>query len=96
MPTGSHTGTLPTSGSLLGFESGSVITSVAGCGNTLEIRVCNLTGAPDTAIVDFGTDVTAEEVDLAGRKTADTKVSGGKVTVELDAHQIKGIKISLA
>lgn len=97
MPTGSHTGTLPTSGSLLGFESkGSVITSVAGCGNTLEIRVCNLTGAPDTAIVDFGTDVTAEEVDLAGRKTADAKVSGGKVTVELDAHQIKGIKISLA
>lgn len=95
-PTGSHAGTLPTSGSLFGFESkGSVITSVAGCGKALEVRVCNLSGERDTATIDIGADMTAEEIDLGGRKTGDANVSGGKVTVELDAYQIKGIKITL-
>lgn len=95
-PTGSHAGVLPTSGSLLSLESkGTVITSVAGCEGGLHIRLCNLSGEPDTAAIDFGVDVSAEEVDLECQKVADAKVGGGKVTVELAPYQIKGIKVTL-
>ncbi len=95
-PTGSHAGSLPTSGSLLGFTSeNSVITSIAGCGNTLEVRVCNLTGEADIAVLDIGADVKAEEINLAGCKVADANVSGGKVTLDMPAHSIKGVRITL-
>lgn len=94
--TGSHTGLLNTSGSLFGFDSkGSVITSVAACGKTLTVRVCNLTDDADTVKLEFGTAITADEVDLAEHAVAALSPNDGTVEVIMPPHAIKGIKINI-
>ena len=98
-PAGSHAGTLPTSGALLGFAAeGSVITSAAGSsdmsrGTALDLRLCNLTDGEDTATLDFGAAVKAEETDLAGHTLTPASVSGGTVTLKLNPHEIKGVRV---
>ncbi len=97
-PTGSHKGTLPTSGAMFGYDCPRAVISSVGRTDENDgylVRMYSTSDTATTAVLTFENDVkSARAVDLMGKPTGvNVTAEGGKVCVDIAPHSIVTVEI---